>query len=78
MGNCSSDTSPNSDCGSKSYEGFLQPWIINYWLWNASSGKQIQCVAYGLWGLLFGNDDGILIKQCLNTGLVGGHANYYN
>ena len=76
MGNCSSDASPNSECGA-AYEGFLQPWIINMWLWYASSGHQMNCVAYGVWGLLFANDDGVLISQCLGTGLVGGRAKYY-
>ena len=76
MGNCSSDASPNSDCGG-TYEGFLQPWIINMYLWYASIGHQGNCVLYGLWGLLFANDDGVLITQCMNTGLVGGKAVYY-
>ena len=77
MGNCTSDASPNSTCGG-SYEGFLQPFIINLYLWYASSGHQLQCVQYGVWGLLFANDDGVLISQCLKTGLVGAKATYYS
>ena len=77
MGNCSSETAPNTTCGG-TYEGFLQPWIINMYLWMASSGHQMGCVTYGLWGLLFANDDGVFASQCMNTGLVGGKATYYS
>ena len=77
MGNCTSSDSPNSECGG-TYEGFLQPWIINYWLWSTAMGHMGGCVGYGLWGLLFGNDDGILISQCMKTGLVGAKATYYS
>ena len=77
MGNCTSDASPSSTCGG-AYEGFLQPFIINFYLWYASIGKQGNCVMFGLWGLFFGNDDGVLINQCMNTGLVGAKATYYS
>ncbi len=58
-----------------SYEGFLQPFIINLILWAAGIGKITGCMGLGFWGLIF-NDDGLLAEQCLNTGLVGGRPNF--
>ena len=61
MGNCTSDASPNTTCGG-TYEGFLQPWIINMYLWYMSIGHMGNCIGYGWWGLLWANDDGVLIN----------------
>jgi len=60
-----------------SYIGFLQPWIINMYLYITSADHMLWCVWFGLWGLLFGNDSGVLAEQCMTTGLLGSKATYY-
>ena len=59
------------------YEGFLQPFIINWMLWYMGYGHLVSCMYFGWWGLFIGNDDGVLAEQCLNTGLVGVRPTYF-
>ena len=53
------------------YEGFLQPWYFNWLLWWRAQMHLWTCVHFGAWGLFVGNDDGILMEQCLQTGIGG-------
>ena len=53
------------------YSGFLEPWYINWFLFLLSLLHLTTCIIGGAWGLLVGNDYGILMEQCLATGVVG-------
>ena len=59
------------------YEGALQPLIINLILYSLSIGKLIGCAGISMWGILFFDDQGAMGEKCLNTGLVGAKAVYY-
>ena len=59
------------------YEGTLQPFIINLILWGMGVGHLAACMAFGGWGLIIGNDDGILMEQCLNTAIIGVRPTFY-
>ena len=58
-------------------EGFLQPLVWNFFLSQMSLGKLMTCNSIGMWGLFFQNDDGVMFEKCLNTGLIGAKAEYY-
>jgi len=60
-----------------SYEGTLQPFIMNLVLWYMGVGHLASCMYFGGWGLIIGNDDGVLMEQCLNTALEGVIPTWY-
>ena len=57
-------------------EGVLQPIIWNLILFMFSFGKNWGCAYVGMWGLFWYNDGGEMIEACMNTGMVGGAAEY--
>ncbi len=59
------------------YEGTLQPFIMNLVLWYMGVGHLASCAYFGGWGLIIGNDDGVLMEQCLNTAIIGVYPTFY-
>ena len=60
-----------------SYEGTLQPFIMNYILWGMGTGHFVLCMVFGAWGTIIGADNGVLMEQCLNTAIIGVLPTYY-
>ena len=57
-------------------EGALFQWLWNWFMWTMSFGKIVGCEALGSIGLFFLDDEGALARKCLETGIVGGSAEY--
>tara|TARA_B110000503_G_C7065019_1_gene378343 strand:+ start:198 stop:389 length:192 start_codon:yes stop_codon:yes gene_type:complete len=59
------------------YEGALQPFLMNYILWAMGTGHFTACMMIGAWGSIIGGDNGVLMEQCLNTLIIGVLPTYY-
>ena len=53
---------------------FLWSWLM----YNLSFFKIAGCEALGWFGLAFFDDEGVLTKRCLETGVIGGSAQYFD
>ena len=62
---------------SATYEGFLQPLILNILLLQMQIGKFMSCGFLAGWAIFFYQDDGAVGDKCFRTGLVGAQAEFY-
>jgi hypothetical protein len=58
------------------YEGWFNPWLINWFLFGAQQNHFALCVMMNWWGLLW-NDNGVLMDRCLNTNANGLKVEWY-
>ena len=44
----------------------ITSWIWNYFLYSSAAGSVLGCWTIGVWGLLFDNDNGVMIQMCMD------------
>ena len=59
-------------------DDFILTWFFNLYLYLVSFGRIVMCSEVGFWALLFFNDGGASIYECLNIGLQGGQAKFFD
>lgn len=59
---------PNPN-GDEYPDGFLQPWLWNFFLSFVQYYGTVLCAGIGMWGLFWWNDGGLMMNRCyLTTG----------
>ena len=55
---------------------FFYPLNYNMLLWALQVGQFWICTKFGWWGLFWYNDNGEMINQCMEVGLIGTRSEF--